>query len=145
MAVDIERKRELARLASARYRERHREKSRAANRKWMAENRERFKETCAAYRRKNKDRIRARDKKKYKERVEYINALKIARGCVDCGYRAHPVALQFDHRDPAKKKFAISSRMNNNWEVILAEIEKCDVRCANCHQIRTFEEGHCVK
>jgi hypothetical protein len=26
-----------------------------------------------------------------------------------------------------------------------AEIEKCDVRCANCHRIRTFETLGCYR
>lgn len=33
-----------------------------------------------------------------------IRALKMAAGCCDCGYRKHPDALQFDHRDPATKR-----------------------------------------
>jgi hypothetical protein len=28
------------------------------------------------------------------------------------------------------------------WLALLAEIAKCDVRCANCHAIRSFAQGH---
>ena len=28
----------------------------------------------------------------------------------------------------------------NSWDKVLAEIEKCDVRCANCHRRRTAQQ-----
>jgi hypothetical protein len=54
--------------------------------------------------------------------------------CVDCG-ETDPVVLEFDHlRD---KLFDICHDLPyRNWESILAEIEKCDVVCANCHRRR---------
>lgn len=58
--------------------------------------------------------------------------------CKDCGYAAHPAALEFDHlRD---KKMAISNMLNQayKWETILEEVAKCELVCANCHSIRTF-------
>jgi hypothetical protein len=59
--------------------------------------------------------------------------------CVDCG-ESDPVVLEFDHlRD---KKFGVATGMRNkNWELVLAEIEKCDVVCANCHRRRTARRG----
>jgi hypothetical protein len=55
--------------------------------------------------------------------------------CVDCGER-DPVVLEFDHlRD---KSFSIGPELSRKrWETILAEIEKCEVVCANCHRRRT--------
>lgn len=54
--------------------------------------------------------------------------------CVDCG-ESDPMVLQFDHRSDSKKEFNIGeSWQSKGWETLLAEIEKCDVRCANCHQ-----------
>ena len=57
--------------------------------------------------------------------------------CVDCGQTDLRV-LDFDHRDPGTKVGAVSFLVNNStWEAVAAEVEKCDVRCANCHRIRT--------
>lgn len=60
--------------------------------------------------------------------------------CLDCGYGAHWTALQFDHRDPAQKKFTISggAGVAKAWNVLVEEARKCDLVCANCHAIRTF-------
>ena len=48
--------------------------------------------------------------------------------------------MQFDHlRD---KKYHISTLVNsNNFKKLEAELEKCEVVCANCHAERTFQRG----
>jgi hypothetical protein len=44
--------------------------------------------------------------------------------------------LEFDHL--GDKLFNIGAVLTyRNWASILAEIEKCDVVCANCHRGRT--------
>ena len=61
--------------------------------------------------------------------------------CVDCG-ESNPVVLEFDHRDDVNKLNTISTLVGSgcSWRKIEEEIEKCDVRCANCHRIRTAEQ-----
>lgn len=60
--------------------------------------------------------------------------------CVDCG-TADSRVLTFDHRDPASKIDCISNYLRGySTQKMMAEIEKCDVRCANCHMIRTSEQ-----
>lgn len=71
-------------------------------------------------------------------RRDRLNAIKMATGCVDCGFAAHPAALQFDHVR-GEKLFEIGSKTSMAWERMEAEIAKCDVVCANCHAIRTAE------
>jgi hypothetical protein len=62
--------------------------------------------------------------------------------CVDCGI-ADPVVLEFDHRDPKHKLTEVSRLIvNKRWTRVLAEIEKCDVRCINCHRRRTARQFH---
>src|SRR3989442_863659 len=67
-------------------------------------------------------------------------AYLLSHPCVDCG-EPHPVMLDFDHRDPAEKKGNVSElAMRKPWRLVLVEIAKCDVRCANCHLKRTAQQ-----
>jgi hypothetical protein len=73
-------------------------------------------------------------------RVDFISQIKTERGCADCGYNAHPTALEFDHLPGRIKLFDIAMGVRSKAiEKVLAEIEKCEVVCANCHAIRTLE------
>lgn len=61
--------------------------------------------------------------------------------CIRCGYDRCPAVLQFHHRDPATKSFGIAAKgMTRKWEVLVAEAEKCDLLCANCH----YEEHYTI-
>lgn len=63
------------------------------------------------------------------------------RACIDCTIWDWRV-LQFDHRGDEPKEFNIGDALG--WYSagrLLREIEKCDVRCANCHQIKTAERS----
>ena len=67
-----------------------------------------------------------------------VAEIKEAAGCIDCGVKDHRV-LDFDHVR-GEKKFNISWAVINAkaMKSILPEIEKCDIRCANCHRIATI-------
>ena len=60
--------------------------------------------------------------------------------CADCGYGAHWAALQFDHLDPAQKKFTISggAGIAKEWNTLVEEARKCELVSANCHAVRTY-------
>jgi hypothetical protein len=81
----------------------------------------------------------ARHKRVVDERHLWLDEYKLARGCVDCGYRKAAVALDFDHRDPELKVANIAAMLWKNITLIEAEIAKCDIRCACCHRIKTHE------
>lgn len=54
--------------------------------------------------------------------------------CEICGYNRCLAALEFHHRDPAKKKFGLGSQnIKRLTAEILKELDKCDLLCANCH------------
>ncbi len=74
---------------------------------------------------------------------EMIWSYKETHPCIDCG-EADPIVLEFDHRDPKQKLFLVSQAIvvTRNPQVILDEIGKCDIRCANCHRRRTVREKH---
>lgn len=61
--------------------------------------------------------------------------------CIDCG-ESDIVVLEFDHIDPSSKTMAIAllMRRSHKWETILNEIEKCVIRCANCHRRKTAKQ-----
>jgi len=58
--------------------------------------------------------------------------------CLDCGNRYPSYVMEFDHRDPKEKSFCLATGHNKSLDKLLAEVDKCDVVCANCHRIRTF-------
>ena len=88
----------------------------------------------------NPERARARIKKRA-DRLKNENRRGVLdylldHPCVDCG-ETDPVVLEFDHlRD---KRLNVSAIMHRAvpFERVLAEIEKCEVVCANCHRRRT--------
>lgn len=69
----------------------------------------------------------------------YFQAVKVERGCTDCGYRTHAVALDFDHLPGAMKLYRIACMAGLRRELIDAEIAKCEVVCSNCHRVRTHD------
>ena len=75
-----------------------------------------------------------------------VAALKVERGCTDCGYRAHPDALHFDHLPRFTKDLGIARLIDHMDPTRLeAEMAKCEVVCANCHAIRTAERRRAAK
>ncbi len=59
--------------------------------------------------------------------------------CVDCG-ESDVTVLDFDHQRDKKHTISQLIIFNKEWNYILHEIEKCEVRCANCHRKRTAEK-----
>lgn len=51
--------------------------------------------------------------------------------CVDCGSRQD---LEFDHRDPGKKEFAITACASVSEDRFWVEVDKCELRCRDCHE-----------
>ena len=82
--------------------------------------------------------------------VRTLDAMKLAAGCMDCGYHAHPAALHFDHRDPQTKRRELGwyddrSKLQTQTRLTryIKHVETyCDIRCANCHAVRTVTERH---
>lgn len=61
--------------------------------------------------------------------------------CADCKGTFPPECMDFDHISGTKIA-AISTLINTApWPVVLAELEKCELVCANCHRIRSKERS----
>ena len=97
------------------------------------------------YYQQNKAKIKARviawQKRRLDELRRYVYDYLIAHPCVECG-ETNPVVLEFDHRDDQTKVSAIADLILRlcSTKKLQAEIDKCQVRCANCHRIRTAKK-----
>ena len=90
-------------------------------------------------------RAAAKRNKTYEQEIkEYIFKVKDA-PCMDCGIKYPPYVMDFDHREPEQKEFNISYavRLKSPLRKIQEEIDKCDLVCANCHRIRTWQKEIC--
>ena len=91
----------------------------------------------------NKERLKLESKERNiitrKRNRKYIYEVKSQSHCVDCGER-NPVVLDFDHVR-GNKTGAIADMVNQSYciESLRKEIDKCEVRCSNCHRIVTHK------
>lgn len=134
-----------------------------------------FKEWSAAYRAKPEVREKHRQaRKRYvdanPEKMAASRANCRARGrelarktkdvpCADCGGRFPIVCMDFDHRPGEEKHPRLTHRENGykrlpismtafatqSMKLFEIEAKKCDVVCANCHRIRTWERCQAAK
>ena len=60
---------------------------------------------------------------------------------MECG-ETNPIVLDFDHINPIDKTASISRMLGQNiaMATILAEVSKCEIRCAKCHRLRTAKQ-----
>lgn len=93
---------------------------------------------------KNKDKIKKRTRESNKKSIirnrTFLWNYLLKNPCVDCG-ESDPVVLQFDHVR-GKKRFALSDGAKNSYgiETLQKEIDKCEIRCANCHTRKTAKD-----
>lgn len=95
----------------------------------------------AKYYQNNKKKLQKKNRKvrlvlKRKRQLFVLRYLK-EHPCIDCG-ETDPICLDFDHVR-GKKLGGISEMIQNTYSEnnLLKEIEKCDVRCSNCHRKKT--------
>jgi hypothetical protein len=69
------------------------------------------------------------------KKTQFLAELK-DRPCLDCGGKFPPECMDFDHVR-GEKLFGVGTGVTKGYATILAEIEKCEIVCANCHRIRT--------
>ena len=94
------------------------------------------------------DRIRDRIRYDYGQSV--LKRYKLMKGCAKCGYNKDAQALQFNHIDPKQKRFLLAqkahkmvlNRDTKGKQKLKEELNKCEVVCANCHAIITYENKH---
>lgn len=88
---------------------------------------------------RNKNKVYKRKRLDVKAKKEYINNLKNV-PCADCGVLYPPMVMDFDHRDPNTKVDGVANMIQGKgWKLLIEEVKKCEVICANCHRIRTWK------
>lgn len=91
---------------------------------------------------KNKDKSRANVKNYVDRKASIARRLKKEAICADCGVKYPWYVYDFDHRDGETKVDNVSRLHRSkgfNSAVLVAEIAKCDIVCANCHRVRTHK------
>jgi hypothetical protein len=100
------------------------EKARAATRRWNAAHRP---ELAAKYR--------------LKRHMMFYQAVEYKGGCcIDCGYNTNLNGLEFDHLPGAQNRTEVSVLLPYcRWPRIQEELDKCDLVCGTCHNVRTAD------
>jgi len=70
----------------------------------------------------------------WRRRTKALLVAEAGGACAACGYDRCQQALQFHHRDPRTKRFAIAGRgLTRSIDEVRAEAAKCALLCSNCH------------
>lgn len=88
-----------------------------------------------------REKIAARNQNTRRVLHEYVWEYLSSHPCTDCPEK-DPIVLDFDHR--RDKVMSISQMVVDtvSLDTLKKEIEKCEVRCANCHRRRTHTVGN---
>ena len=78
----------------------------------------------------------ANNKQRAKTR-QLINHLK-SNPCTDCQNLYDTICMDFDHLDTATRLCIDFNQLRGSTNKILEEVKKCELVCAVCHRIRTY-------
>jgi hypothetical protein len=93
---------------------------------------------------RNKEKIYSQIKTRQQELKDKLWEYKSKHPCLDCG-ETDPVVLEFDHLRDKEANVSTLVLRGAGWDTILAEIEKCEIVCANCHRRRTHKRGGWIR
>jgi hypothetical protein len=106
---------------------------------------ENYKEYFAKNREKIIERNEKRTKILYNKNRKLIFEYLLDHPCVDCGLICPPV-MEFDHKSEKKHdvSYAMAKKTQKWWKIGWEEMEKCEVRCTNCHLKKTQKEMNSI-
>jgi hypothetical protein len=89
---------------------------------------------------RKKHRKTVNDSKRVAYHKKKVRAIKFLGGkCRSCKLKyngKNAAAFEFHHRKPKTKLFAVGNKViTYSWTRIKRELKKCDLTCANCHNI----------
>jgi hypothetical protein len=79
-------------------------------------------------------------RKRFAEKRQLLRDLKENTPCVDCGNSYPHYIMDFDHTRGIKKA-KMSELITSSWRTFFEELDKCDIVCANCHKVRTYDRS----
>ena len=128
------------------YYQKHKSRCDAQSRAWNLANPEKAQATrrrsAATWRKNHPDRYLATAKRAREKRTGWFKTLirdLKAKACLDCGQFFPFYVMEFDHTR-GEKLFNISAGTAMRGKtILLTELAKCDVICANDHRRRTYE------
>ncbi len=87
------------------------------------------------------DRINRNSKNALDRNIAWYASYLSSQRCVDCG-EDDPIVLELDHiRDKTENVYKLV-HSKRSIKVIQAEIDKCEVRCGNCHRRNTSRKNY---
>ncbi len=86
----------------------------------------------------NKQYYLDKNKRAAQRKTDYLIELREKTPCMDCGTNYPYYIMEFDHREKLPES-RVTTLVGNSWKKLLTEIEKCDIVCANCHRVRTWQ------
>jgi hypothetical protein len=91
-----------------------------------------------AHRVEHSGKVQLRNQRLRAENQQLLGAYLLEHPCVDCG-EADVRVLDFGHEDPSQKTADVGrlATCSLPWARVLAEIQKCSVRCSNRRRKRT--------
>jgi hypothetical protein len=91
------------------------------------------------------DECRLTDLRNHKMKISnLVKRWKLIKGCSLCDFKAdHSCQLDIDHILPKRAGHKDRQAINTGWSRVRlkAELSKCQVLCANCHRLKTFQDG----
>jgi hypothetical protein len=74
---------------------------------------------------------------KRQDRIQWFWSLKEGKSCVDCAHIYEPYCMDYDHLGDKINSVSRMVLENASKKKILEEIDKCELVCCLCHNIRT--------
>ena len=109
---------------------------------WSKNNHGKVLEANKKYRLTNKNKIKQYNRNRLVERNKFLKEYLKNHPCIDCG-ETDPLVLDFDHIKD--KKYDVSDAKRYSLKKLKLEIDKCEIRCANCHRRKTLREQGSTK
>ena len=94
-----------------------------------------------SFRDRRREEAKRSDRKRRRRNRELLNKIKLHYGCMNPGCcwtgDLHPACLDYHHINGEDKKFG-AAQCHRPTALLINEINKCTVVCANCHRMITW-------